>query len=217
MTVAHHPTDETLMRHAAGTLGAAPAIVVGAHLSVCPQCRDSVRTFEALGGAVLDDIEPTDLAPEALDKVLARIDAESENEAGAGRPDQPVMLDGVSLPISLRGCEIRRWRWIGPGIHMSRVGVPQDSKANLILLKVGPGRALPDHGHFGTEFTYIVSGSYTDALGRFAAGDIAEVDDHVEHQPIVDPDGECICLAAIEGKMRFNSIIGRLLQPIFGI
>ena len=53
MTVAHHPTDETLMRHAAGTLGAAPAIVVGAHLSVCPQCRDSVRTFEALGGAVL--------------------------------------------------------------------------------------------------------------------------------------------------------------------
>jgi len=217
MTVAHHPTDETLMRYAAGTLGAGPAVVVGAHVSVCPRCKNSVKTFEALGGAVLDNTEPTALAADSLAKTFALIDAEGEREAGAENHSPPPMIDGVRLPDTLKGCEIRRWRWIGPGIHMSRVGVPHDPDANLILLKVGPGRVLPDHGHVGTELTYIVSGSYTDALGQFKQGDIADVDEHVEHQPIVDPDSECICLAALEGRMRFNGIIGRILQPIFGI
>ena len=39
MTTTHHATDETLMRYAAGTLAAAPAIVVKAHLASCPACR----------------------------------------------------------------------------------------------------------------------------------------------------------------------------------
>jgi putative transcriptional regulator len=43
------------------------------------------------------------------------------------------------------------------------------------------------------------------------------MNEDVEHQPVVDKNGECICLAAMEGKMRFKSFIGRMLQPIFGI
>lgn len=217
MTVAHHPTEETLMRYAAGTLGAAPSIVVGAHVFACPHCSSRIKTFEALGGVILEDCEPTELAPDAFDRTLARIDAENESLRDAAHQHEPVMIDDVRLPDTLRGCEVKGWRWIGPGIHMSRVGVPYDPEANLILLKVGPGRALPDHGHAGTEFTYIVSGSYTDALGQFRPGDIAEVGEEVEHQPIVDPDRVCICLAAIEGRMRFNSVVGRILQPLFGI
>lgn len=218
MTITHHPTDETLMRHAAGTLAAAPAIVVAAHLAHCPACRARTARFEAVGGALLEEIEPVPLAPAALADVLARIDAEE----GAAQPDparaeRPVEIGGVRLPDSLRGCDIGRWRWIGPGMRMSRIGVPHDSDANLILLKVAPGKGLPDHGHVGTEFTYVVSGSFSDSLGRFGPGDIAELDAEVEHQPVVDPGEECICLAALEGRMRFNSFIGRMLQPIFGV
>jgi len=217
MTANHHATDETLMRYAAGTLATGPAIVVEAHLSACPACRARVGTFEAIGGAVLEQSGSTPLSPHALSDVLARIDAEEGVSPGDAPPPAPVEIDGVRLPDSLRGCEIGRWRWIGPGMRMSRIGVPHDPEANLILLKSGPGRALPDHGHVGAEYTYIVSGSYTDRLGQFRPGDLAEVDEDVEHQPVVDADGECICLAAMEGKMRFNGFIGRMLQPIFGI
>ncbi|MCO5063503.1 MAG: ChrR family anti-sigma-E factor [Rhizobiaceae bacterium] len=217
MSIAHHPTDETLMRYSAGTLGTGPAIVVGAHVLACPRCRSRVGIFEAIGGAVLNETEPSVLAPDSLARTLARIEAKDESGTEADRSTRPITIDGVRLPDTLRGCEIRRWRWIGPGIRMSRVGVPHDPDANMILLKVAPGRALPDHGHAGTEFTYIVSGSYSDALGQFAAGDIAEMDEDIEHQPIVDTGSDCICLAALEGKMRFNSLLGRLLQPIFGI
>jgi len=192
--------------------------VVDAHLATCPACRSQVRDFEAVGGDVLEQTEPTALAPGALADVLARIDAEDGSKSAIPEtPLPPAEIGGIRLPDALRGCEIGRWRWMGPGIHMSRVGVPHAPEANLILLKVGPGRALPDHGHVGAEFTYIVSGSYTDRLGQFRPGDIAEVDEDVEHQPIVDAGGDCICLAAMEGKMRFNGFIGRMLQPIFGI
>lgn len=217
MTASHHPTDDTLMRFAAGTLAAGPSIVVEAHLPHCPACRARVAEFQALGGALLEAEDPTPLSPTALADALARIDAGEEAPAVAAKEDKPVEIGGVRLPDALRGCDIGRWKWIGPGMRMSRVGVPHDPEANLILLKVAPGRSLPDHGHVGTEFTYLVAGSYTDRFGQFKAGDVAEMDEDVEHQPIVDPGEDCICLAALEGKMRFNGFIGRMLQPIFGI
>jgi len=216
MTTTHHATDETLMRYAAGTISAAPAIVVKAHLASCPVCRARVGQYEALGGALLEETEPTQMSATALNDVLAMLDDEDATPLPPP-PLAPVEIEGIRLPDALRGCDIGRWRWIGPGMKMSRVGVPQDPDANLILLKVGPGRALPDHGHVGTEFTYIVSGSFSDRFGRFSPGDLAEMDEDVEHQPVVDKDGECICLAALEGKMRFKNVIGRMLQPIFGI
>ncbi len=217
MSKTHHATDETLMRFAAGTLAAGPAIVVDAHLAHCPACRARVGTYEAVGGALLDASEPTALSATALSDVLALIDEEEGVAAPEPALPAPVEIEGIRLPDALRGCDIGRWRWIGPGMKMSRVGIPHDPDANLILLKVGAGRALPDHGHVGTEFTYIISGSFTDTFGTFRPGDLAEMDEDVEHQPIVDRDCECICLAAMEGRMRFKGVIGRMLQPIFGI
>ena len=216
MSSNHHPKDETLMRFAAGTLAAGPSLVVEAHLAGCSTCRARIAEYEAVGGSFLEDIEPTQLSETALADTLAMIDKEDGTPTPVSA-QKPVEIDGIRLPDALRGCDIGRWRWAGPGVRMSRVGVPHDPEANLILLKVGPGRALPDHGHVGTEFTYIVSGSYTDRFGQFRPGDLAEMDEDVEHQPIVDQGADCICLAAMEGRMRFNSFIGRMLQPIFGI
>jgi len=218
MTISHHATEETLLRYAAGTLACGPAIVIQAHLAACSACRARVGEYEAVGGALLEEADPAALSPQALSEVLALIDADDGTRPSPpAAATDPIQIDGIRLPDALRGCDIGRWRWIGPGMRMSRVGVPQDPDANVILLKVGPGRALPDHGHVGAELTYIVAGSYTDKMGQFTPGDLAEVDQDVEHQPVVDQGGECICLAAMEGKMRFNSFIGRMLQPIFGI
>ena len=44
MSITHHPDDSTLMSYAAGSLPAALAVVVAAHLSVCPRCREEVRS-----------------------------------------------------------------------------------------------------------------------------------------------------------------------------
>lgn len=216
MSAHFHATEETLMRLGAGTLAAGPSMVVRAHLAGCTACRTKVTQYEAVGGALLELEEPAPLPSDMLAALRARIEREGEQAASFPEPPPP-QVDGIRLPDSLRGCEVGPWRWVGPGRRMSRLTSAQAPDANLILLKVGPGLALPDHGHIGKEFTYIVSGSYTDRFGTFKAGDLAEMDDDVEHQPIVDPESECICLAALEGKMRFTGLIGRILQPFVRI
>ena len=55
MTVQHHPSDETLLRFAAGTLTAGIRLVVGVHVDGCPRCGVQVGCFEAIGGAMLDE------------------------------------------------------------------------------------------------------------------------------------------------------------------
>ena len=96
-------------------------------------------------------------------------------------------------------------------------GVPGAADANLILLKVGVGCQVPQHTHVGSEYTQVLSGAFTDAAGRYAAGDCVEANEDIDHQPVVDGDVECICLAAVEGRLRLRSFVARLLQPMLGI
>lgn len=218
MTMQHHPSDETLLRYAAGTLEAGPALVVAAHLEFCADCREQVRTFEAVGGAMLEGLPPAEMSTDALERTLALLDGgkHAASVTAAVRQDR-VMAGDIALPAALRGCRIGPWRWRGPGVRISRVVIPAAPDAHVMLIKVGAGRHLPHHGHSGTEFTLVLKGAFSDASGRYARGDLAEADAQVEHEPVVDQDGECICLAALEGQMRFQGLLGRIVQPFVGI
>ena len=59
-------------------------------------------------------------------------------------------------------------------------------------MRIGPGRAVPQHGHGGEELTLILRGSYSDRFGRFAIGDIAALHENLVHRPIVDKQDNCI-------------------------
>ncbi|WP_018388289.1 ChrR family anti-sigma-E factor [Ancylobacter sp. FA202] len=224
MTIRHHATDETLMRYAAGQLPAGPARVLAVHLGTCPCCRSRLAEFEAVGGALLEAMPLAPMAPDAFAAALRAIDAQPDDAAAPPlarartKPATPASLPGgVPLPAALRDCEIGPWRWVGLGVRASTVRLPEDRQARLTLLRVGPGRKLPEHGHVGTEFTQVISGSFSDGYGRYGPGDLSEMDQEIEHQPIVDPEGECICLAALEGSMRLNGFFGRLVQPFVRI
>ncbi len=215
MSIQHHPSDETLLRYAAGRLPAAPGLVVATHLAGCPACRARVGAFEAVGGALLEQVTPEPMEPEALARLLALIDSPEPppRPAPAAKP-APTLPGGMALPAPLRHCDMGRWRWLGPGVRASSLTIPQDPSARLTLLRVGPGRKLPEHGHTGLEFTQILTGSFSDSFGRYRPGDLSEMDSDIDHQPVVDPDGECICLTALEGEMRIGGLFGRLLTSI---
>ncbi|TCT06927.1 ChrR family anti-sigma-E factor [Aquabacter spiritensis] len=216
MTIRHHASDETLLRLAAGHLPPGPALVVQTHLAGCPDCRARLKVFEAVGGALLDEMPPERMSSEAFARVMARIDASPQPRPGAApraRRAPPAMPEGMIVPKPLRDCEIGPWRWFGPGIRISRVEIPGAPKAGVSLLRVGAGRKLPEHGHSGIEFTQLLHGSFSDAFGRYLPGDLAEMGADVDHEPVVDPDGDCICLAALEGEMVLRGLMGRLIQP----
>lgn len=85
-----------------------------------------------------------------------------------------------------------------------------------MFLKGRAGLRLPMHGHTGTEFMQVLSGSLSDERGCYGPGDLDEADADVNHQPVVDSQSECICLAALEGGTRLHGVLGWLLQPLVG-
>jgi len=124
--------------------------------------------------------------------------------------------DGIVLPPALAGHGVGRWRSLGPSLRWARVDVAGDPSANVVLLRIPAARSVPRHGHTGREFTQVLVGGFSDGRDAYVAGDLIEADEHVDHQPVVDPDGECICIAAVEGRLRIHGI-GRLLQPFVGL
>jgi putative transcriptional regulator len=109
------------------------------------------------------------------------------------------------------------WNFVAPGVRKHTIRLSSEKASSLYMLNIAAGKAVPEHGHGGEEMTLILSGAYRDELGRFGPGDVADLDEHVEHQPKVEPGAPCICLVATEAPTRFKSFFSRLLQPLVGI
>ncbi|WP_438274168.1 ChrR family anti-sigma-E factor [Nitrobacter sp.] len=215
MTIHHHPSDETLLRLAAGTLGAGPALVVSVHLESCAHCRWRLSGFEAMGGALLEEMRPVPLAADLFGRTIERLEAIPPEPAREPPPRKQPAL-GMDLPRALRHCDVGPWRWLGPGFHWSKVTIAGSPEAKVMLLKGRTGLHLPAHGHTGLEFMQVLSGSLADERGRYFPGDLDEADDEVDHRPVVGEESECICLAALEGDTRLHGLLGRLLRPFVG-
>ncbi len=218
--ISHHPADDLLLALAAGRLPPGAALVLGVHLEGCAHCRQQLQTLHALGGALIEDAEPLALAPDAWARTLQRIDAGEPPPppplaADHGAPGVAALQppDGLRWPQALRDCRSSRWRWMGPGMRFARLTLAADPQARLFLLRVAPGRSLARHSHEGLELTQVLCGRFDDGRSGFGPGDFDATDETVHHQPVVQPGGECICLAYLERGLRFE---GRVAAWIGG-
>ena len=208
--ISHHPDGVTLMSYAAATIAEPLAAVVAAHLAMCPRCRAEVGDLERLGSAIMLSSpgrpgdaalkvprQPTDVAIPAAQRI-AHV---------PGRLPAPI---AAAYGLSLENIP---WKRLGPGVWHHRLALRRASDGDLRLLRIAPGRTMPDHGHGGAELTLVIEGAYSDITGVYRRGDIQDVDEGIEHQPIVDKAAECVCLIASEHPARFKSLVGRLTQP----
>lgn len=222
MSATSHPSDETLLRYAAGTLPAGPKLLVDIHLAGCPCCRDMLRNLEAVGGALLDELAPAPLAADAFARLMERAGRPEPNGRIATQAPPPaplphglVLPEGLLLPPALSARRIGALHAVAPGVRMGKVHVPEDSGSRVLLFRIGPGRCIPEHTHDGLEYTQILCGSFSDQTGRYGPGDLVEADAEIEHTPRVDDSGDCVCIAAFEGRLRFSGLLGVALRPFF--
>jgi putative transcriptional regulator len=220
--MSHHPADALLMLLAGGQLSAGATVVVAAHVEGCAVCQRRQREFEAVGGALLEQLEPTPLSPTALARTLARIDA--HDPLPASSPDiaatarlRAALPAGVSWPRSLHHSSATRWRPVGPGLRWSRVTLANDRSANVYLLRVAPGKSLPMHSHSGREHTYVLYGAFEEGRDRYAAGDLEEAGKRAHHQPIAAEGSECICLTSVDGRVAFEGPIAKVMGSLLGL
>jgi putative transcriptional regulator len=206
--------DELLAAHAAGRLPRPLALIVATHLALSPASRRLYRRYEAVGGVLLDRIEPAGLAPGSWQRLCARLD---ETPPEPAPPPRPAAEAARRFPRPLRDVlpgflEELRWRRFGGTAEAALdLGTPGFHAA---LLRVRSGRAVPRHTHEGNELTLVLEGSFRDELGRYARGDLAIADSSVEHQPVADEGGDCLCLVVTDARLRLTGRLGRLLNPL---
>jgi len=211
----HIASDKYLLDHAAGTASPPVGLVLASHLSLNPQARGRYRVFESLGGALLDSIDPVDTAPDAFERLMARIDA------GEPRTPRSPMIDigaGDAIPAPLRahlgaGLDALAWRPVTRGVHEAALDVTGRGGERAALLRIASGRAVPKHTHRGEEMTLVLDGAYDDEAGHYARGDLSVTDPTIEHQPVACAGRDCLCLVVTSAPIRLTGPLMRLLNP----
>lgn len=215
MTIERHPDAATLMSFAAGSLAEPLAAAVGAHVSMCADCRSELADMQIMGAALLAADEPaTDGSRVAVPQRPADVDAAP---VVTTRIDPADKLPAPIAHVYGLTFDSIPWKRLGPGIWHHRLPLSPGVTGDLRLLKIGPGRVMPDHGHGGCELTLVLDGAYADENGAYRRGDMQDVDSEIEHTPVADQQTGCICLIASERPARFKSLVGRLLQPWTGM
>lgn len=220
--IKHHLNDALLMAYSAGTLPEAFSLVVATHISMCDECRAAMAAHDAVGGALLEETSEVEMAPEALSKCLAAIEALP--------PKGPIRIpmqieNGHDKSASLfpdpltnyvkGGVNDVNWRPVGLGVRQAIL--PTSKGASARLLYIPAGAEVPDHGHHGTELTLVLQGAFRDEFDRFGAGDVEIADPNVEHTPVAEDGEPCICLAATDAPLKFRSILPKIAQPFLRI
>lgn len=208
MSIKHHPDVSMLAAFAFGTLDKGQSFVVAAHVHGCATCKTLVGGYEETAGALLEEQEPSAMSMAAADSMLDMI----LHGASAERRTAPQGAPDVDLNTVLTSYRDGPWRWIAPGLHV-HVLAAHPGETRLFLLKAEPGMRLPDHTHTGDELTLVLDGAFSHEGGRFGPGDLDQADGTVAHQPVVDDHQACICLVAMDGRLRLKGVLGRLLQP----
>jgi putative transcriptional regulator len=213
--ILHHPDEEILLDYAVGNLSEGLALVVATHVCLCSDCSAHVRLIETCGAALLDDVPEDSVDEHVLKGILERLDA------GEPVPRQPIThLDAETealLPGPLRRYMTKNlvdldWRAAGRLFEEYRLPLARkDVRAGLYRL---PAASLvPKHTHRGQEYTVVLAGAYRDGRNNFRRGDFSAMDASHQHQPVVAPEGPCICLVALDAPLKLSGATGFLLNP----
>jgi putative transcriptional regulator len=63
----------------------------------------------------------------------------------------------------------------------------------------------------------VLQGAFRDETDQFGVGDIEVANEALDHTPVAMDGADCICLAATDAPLRFNSLLPRLAQPFVRI
>jgi putative transcriptional regulator len=215
VTPQYHPGGGWLMDYARGNLSPAFERLIGGHLLACVQCRDDLRLAENIGADFMLGNEPA----------VTRLTADDIFNSTQATPTLdflststiPADLDFATLVSSYLRVNLASLPWRGIGDTIAVAKLRDDAGDRLWLLRARPGAVLPRHTHHGNELTLVLQGAYVVGDRVFSAGALEDADEETVHQPIVTTVGECLCLAAATGPLKFEGWIARLAQRYLGI
>jgi len=217
-SINHHLTDALLMSYAAGNLPEAFGLVVATHVSLCDECRARMASFEAVGGAVLDEDPACQMAEDSFAATMRRISEMPDEDRIEAREPAPEAASIFPEPLrDYVGGDVGAVQWRAVGGRVRQAVLPTSRDATVRLLYIPAGMPMPEHGHKGMELTMVLQGAFEDADGLFARGDVEVAGEEMKHTPVAAAGLDCICLTATEAPLRFSGLLPRIAQPFLGI
>lgn len=206
--------DVLLARYVAGTLPKPVAVLVAAHLELCPDSRMLVRALEASAGDLLEAEDPLPLTAHKamLNAVLASLgDRTGQDEA---RKQPCAVMPRVLRDFVGYTADTIPWKTKLPGFREYDIGDIDGCHVSMMWIK--PGRKMPAHTHDGMELTLVLDGAFSDTKGRFGRGDISIADDSVDHRPMAENDRACIAFAVTDAPLRMTGPLHQRIADILG-
>lgn len=212
---AAQPVDALLAAYSAGTLDPSLHALVASHLMLKPESRAYVEALERLVAENITTLEPQPVSQRAerLEAIFATGPAPRKSVGNLTNVGSSI------LPPPLRhylrqDLETIRWRTKLPGVKEFRVEDMGLGEASLLWVRAG--RRMPSHTHEGSEVTLVLKGAFSDVTGHYARGDIAIAESDLDHNPMTDPDDDCICFAVTDAPLHLTGPFGRLLDRFLG-
>lgn len=214
--IRHHPSPELLLDYATGALAEAVGLVVAGHVALCPECQTRVRRLEAVGGALLKAIAPVAVSDRLRARTLAALE---ESEQPHGSQATSAIADTI-LPAPIRrqlDRPLAALPWKRLGRFYEEYVLPVSTPGHRVsLLRIPPGRAMPEHDHRGHEYTLVLAGSYRDEGGVFQRGDFDAKESGHPHRPVAGEGEACLCLVVLDAPVKLRGPL-RLLNPFLRI
>jgi putative transcriptional regulator len=208
--------DGLMLDVASGRAPAAVRVLAACQVELNGEALVRLDTVEAALGGLLDAAEPAEVSSTLYQRTLAALDDPSPPATVAYNawPEMPRALR-KALPDPHR----KAWRRKIGGVREIVLHRLCEDGVHVRLLSIPSGAAAPEHAHGGDEITLVLSGSFSDEGGRYGAGDVCHADAGDIHRPVVDSEGDCLCLAIEFGAMKptnpFISAATAVLGRIF--
>ncbi|MGK0306104.1 MAG: putative transcriptional regulator [Gammaproteobacteria bacterium] len=212
-----HPSFTDLRSFSAGNCEPAMALMISAHVDMCPQCQQECIEFQADLASELFNPQ-TSAAP--LDSqfyaMMSKITALPEKKLATPEIiNTSIELDGkfFELPRALRRHvkNTGNWSRLVGKLWQAPVDLGDIGKANFMYMEKG-GR-VPEHTHKGTEMTLVVDGQYGDGIAEYDCGDFTLMNNKYKHLPHSQADDGCLVFTIVDQPLHFTAGIARLLNP----
>ena len=215
-----HPDDHTLSEYVAGTLAESQALCVATHLAHCDECKRTTNEMTQLGAAYFSKpLTTCETSDDLLQKILTSIDSRKELldwtdtlVAPGIEDDSPQFPHALSklIPEDLNDL---RWRRLGNKHSIAKLDNLGDQR-EITLHKLQPGRSVSSHDHNGCEITVVLRGSFSDEDGEYWPGDFLVRNPGEVHQPVVNSNQVCLCLAVCDAPIKLTGLLTRLFNPL---
>ncbi len=192
------PQDALLFGYAAGILDEALSLLAATYTAVNDMAAEHFREFQAIGGALFEDLAPVAVSGHCLDQLLARLEAEEEECRKAHGCGCNILPEPVQVYTG-GGLEAVHWKRFTPDIEYMRLCTDRRAKSRAELMRMHPGAQAQGHKHVAVEYTLILDGAMIDCADVFKRGDLVARPKGHAHAPSSCPSNGFIALTVTEG------------------